>query len=331
MQPVQRKGLWPKGFLALVLVLLLAGPAGAMAGNNASSASVEYNVPGLGPGAPFSAPLGIYYDAARDECYVADTGNHQVVVCDGNGIPVYHFQYPVNRDGEPAEGEPRSLAVDDRGRVFVVDNRVPELSVLDPKGRVLGTIAAPRDDCGKPHGFDHVARGPGNLIYASISCSPRLVAVINGALEIARVIRLDAPGGKQACITGLAVGSSGDVYITDACAKQMVQVFNSEGGFIRGFGKHNNGFKNFSFAAGIAVMDNGDMWVADAIRGTVSRFSAEGEFISYVQGDGETALTYPSGISTDGSSRLFVLEQGGNRFQCFELTGPSQAAGGAQP
>jgi sugar lactone lactonase YvrE len=246
-------------------------------------------------------------------------------------MPVYHFRYEVVRDGETVEGEPRSIAVDDHGRVFVVDNRVPELSVLDPKGELLGTIAAPEDNCGKPHGFDHVARGPGSLVYASITCSPRLVAVIDGSFEVTRVIRLDSPAEKQACITGLAVGANGNVYVTDACAKEMVQVFDKDGAFLRGFGKHNNGFKNFSFAAGIAVMDNGDMWVADAIRGTVSRFSADGEFISYVQGDDEMALTYPSGISTDGSSRLFVLEQGGNRFQCFELTGPSQTAGGAQP
>jgi hypothetical protein len=110
----------------------------------------------------------------------------------------------------------------------------------------------------------------------------------------------------------------------------MVQVFDGDGHLVREFGKHNHAFRNFSFASGIAVMDNGDMWVSDAVRGTVSRFSPEGEFKAYVGGAGESALVYPSDVATDGSHRLFVLERGGNRFQCFELAAPGQAAGGAQ-
>jgi hypothetical protein len=50
-----------------------------------SKPRVLYQSVGLSPGTHYSRPLGIFYDRNRKECYVADTGNNQIVVCDESG------------------------------------------------------------------------------------------------------------------------------------------------------------------------------------------------------------------------------------------------------
>jgi hypothetical protein len=101
----------------------------------------------------------------------------------------------------------------------------------------------------------------------------------------------------------------------------MVQVYDSHGSYVRGFGRHDSGFENFSFPSGIAVMPDGRLWIVDAIRQVATCFTAEGDFISYIGGKGAQpgAFDYPSDISTDGKDRLFVLEREGDRYQCFQI------------
>jgi len=78
--------------------------------------------------------------------------------------------------------------------------------------------------------------------------------------------------------------------------------------------------ENFSFPAGIEVTPNGDIWIVDTLRQVASHFTIEGEFLAYIggKGSGPGEFEYPSDLTTDGMGRVFVLERGGNRYQCFQ-------------
>lgn len=308
----------------VVLALSAWSPA------RAETAEVVYESIGTAPGARYSRPLGIFHDASRDECYVADTGNHQIVVCDGNGMPVHRFYHHVTKDGDLVLGEPKSVVVDGSGRIFVADALASYLDVLDPLGRRITTIDPPTDGCGAAERFEFLALGPRG-VYATLSCSKRRVAVIAG-LEVVETVALAWTMDEPPCITGIAVDESERIFVTDPCATVMVQVYEADGRFVRGFGKHDSGWENFSYPSGIALMRDGTMWIADTVRQVASMFTPEGKFVAFVggKGSGPGAFEYPSGLATDGESRLFVVERGGERYQCFgvgEVTGEGVSDG----
>ena len=308
-----------------VLVMSFTTPPLSLAVSPA--AEVLHEGTGFSPGTELSRPLGIFFDTNRNECYVADTGNHQIVVYDDRGMPLYRFLHHVTRNGESRLGEPKSVAVDGQGRIFVTDGTAAYLDVLDVMGRPLAQITPPQDACQDPTRFDFVTLGPDDRVYATLSCRENLViAVIGPELAIERTLRLDTAAtatveGIEHCMTGVAIDSSGRIYVTDPCAPLMVQIFDQDGRYLSGFGRHDSGFENFSFPAGIVVMANGDMWVVDTIRQVASCFSRAGEFVAYIggKGDGPGGFNYPTGIAADGNNRVFVLERAGNRYQCFRV------------
>jgi sugar lactone lactonase YvrE len=277
---------------------------------------------------PLSNPLGIFYDNVKKECYVADTGNGQVVVFNDSGMPVYRFPHFVpGRNDEPKAGEPKSLVVDAEGTIYLVDGQAPYIDVLDTRGRTITHIDVPGDNCGQPERFTHVAMGADQSVYAITACKTPRVLVITDR-TIARTVVLRTNETDRACINGLTLDPQGRIYVTNACAELMVQIYSPEGDLVRAFGKHDTGFENFAVPSGLAVTSNGDLWVVDTIRQVISRFDHEGSLLTMIGGKGSQpgAFEYPSAVATDGASLLFVLERQGGRYQCLQINPEGVAA-----
>lgn len=282
---------------------------------------------GVSPGSPFSRPACIFFDRTLNECYVADTGNLRIVVSDVNGMPIHSFYHRITQNGQITVGEPKSIVVSSKGKIFLTDAKVSYIDVLDPLGRSIGQVSSAHEGCGKSARFDFLALGSEDDVYATLSCENHHIAVIGPDLEITRIISLKSLGLERPCISAIAISESGEMVITNPCTETMVQVFDTNGNFLRGFGKHETGIENFSYPIGIALMSNGDIWIVDAIRQIASRFSRDGQFLSYLGGKGVEigAFQYPSGIASDGDKLLFVLERIGQRYQCFQLDGSDQS------
>ncbi len=287
----------------------------------AESIQILYQSIGLSPGSQFADPLGIFFDTTRSECYVADTGNNRVVVFDAEGTPIYSFPHRIAADGNTKPGSPTSLVVDSMGRIYLVDLAVDYIDVLDPRGSRIRKIYPPESG-GKSVRFNRVALGPEDHVYATLANDAHKIAVIDGSLSIAKVISLHASSTERSCVSSIAVDASKNIYVTDPCAPEMVQIYDPSGKLLRSFGGADAGQGNFSLPSGIAVMSNGDIWVVDTIRQIASRFSNSGEFLTYIggRGTGPGAFNFPSALATDGVGRLFVLERAGSRYQCFQLS-----------
>jgi sugar lactone lactonase YvrE len=266
--------------------------------------------------------MGICFDPVKKECYVADTGNGQVVVFNESGMPVYRFyHYVTNAKGKAVLGQPRSIVVDNTGTIFLVDSDAPYLDVMDPRGRSIRHIDVPSDNCGQPERFIGVALAPDQTVRAVTGCVAPRVATIRDGETITGTVTLVLPDMERRCVTGIAVDRDGLIYVADACAPRMVQIYGPDGAFQSAFGGHDTGYENFAFSAGIAVTNNGDLWIADSIRQVVSRFTHEGKLVAMVGGKGSQpgAFEYPSAVATDGESLLFVLERKGHRYQCLQI------------
>ena len=73
-------------------------------------------------------------------------------------------------------------------------------------------------------------------------------------------------------IYGIAVDSSGNVYVTDS-TQASIQKFDSNGAFITKWGSYGTGNGKFSHPTGIAVDSSGNVYVADRFNARIQVFS----------------------------------------------------------
>lgn len=269
---------------------------------------------------PFSGPQGIFYDRKNKEIYICDAGNHQVVICDSTGFPVYRFKHWVERGGRRFLGEPRSVAVNAQGDIFLVDNLSDAIDVLDHRGErqyqiglapLLGLPSA------KPTGL---AMDAEDVLYVGFRHQKSELVALDADLKM--VLRLENREENHQSfgeISGLWVDSN--VYVTDAVAEPCVRVFSKEGEYLLGFGTHEVGWDGFSLPSGVVTTTGGIIWIADTFRQVVKAFSPKGAFMQYIGGFGRApgAMDYPAALAGDGGALIYVMEKAGERIQGFEV------------
>ncbi len=285
---------------------------------------------------PLKNPTGVWCDTEQKEILVADTGNHRVVIFDENGRAKGEFVHSVTRNGDAhrINGEPRRLAVNSKGEIFIVDSLCNYVDVCDYRGRSLRRIFLPLPSEASSGVFPIAEGGKNedvkptaltvdyqdNLYIASAT----RIFIFNASGELQRVIGKRGNGaGEFLAITGLWVDTAGRIYVTDA-QSLGVHVLSSDGEVIVAFGEHEAGLINFSLPIAIATDRRGYIWVADALRHIVSVFERDGKnikFLDYIGAFGVRPgqFAYPSGLGAAWHGRLVVVDRVGGRVQCFEM------------
>ena len=122
-------------------------------------------------------------------------------------------------------------------------------------------------------GFVAMAFGAALLLPASAGAAFSLITSFGGSGE----------GMFTPAVTGLTVGSKGDVYVVDGQSTSRVEEFSAAGAFITKWGTNGEGAGEMNFPVGIAIAaggsDAGDVYVADAGNRRVDEFGPEGKFI----------------------------------------------------
>jgi DNA-binding beta-propeller fold protein YncE len=256
----------------------------------------------------FESPMGICFDPKANEVWVADAKNNLVGAFTPDGVPLFTFR------GEELR-EPSKIAVDPKGRVFVLDNDRSRIKMFSYRGEPLGIAELP----GLPakSSFGAIAiDSDGNLyVGENETCQVRIYGADGKAKARFGECGID-PGQFQA-ITGIAV-TKDLIVVTDAQAVS-VQVFDRRGTFLRGWGKHDLGVQNFSLPQSVAVDSLGRVIAIDTLRHEIKFFDPQGNFLSRWGGLGWRLgqVAYPTGIAIDSSDRLYVVEKGNARVQVF--------------
>jgi streptogramin lyase len=251
-------------------------------------------------------PLSMAVDKAGN-IYISDTDYAHVRKVSTNGIITTvagNGSYGSAGDGGAATaaelGDPRGLAVDSAGNLFISDNYENRIRKVDTNG-IISTVAG---------------NGDANF-YGDGSAATN--AALNGP-------------------TGVAVDSAGNLFIADNLNNRIRKVAangiittiagNGTSGFLGDGGPATNAALKLTEFCGVAVDPAGNLFVADVDNNCIRRISPNG-LISTVSGnvtngfagDGasaaDAALAGPRSVAVDSHGRVFIADSSNNRIREF--------------
>ncbi len=240
---------------------------------------------------------------------------------------------------------PAGLGVDSSGNVYVADTNDDLIREITPGG-VVSTLAGTLTVCGSINGTGPSASfcGPlgvavdssGNIYVADTwnylvreITSGGVVSTLAGSAGVTGATNGTGTGASFFVPTGVAVDSSGNLYIADMDNQLIRKIF--PGGVVTtlagsaGVTGATNGTGTaalFCYPSGVAVDSSGNVYVADSgnnlIReitpgGVVSTLAGSAGVTGATNGTGNGALFYgPSGVAVDSSGNVYVADSGNN-------------------
>ncbi|MEB3196762.1 MAG: NHL repeat-containing protein [Candidatus Sericytochromatia bacterium] len=295
------------------------------------------NIDGSGPFARFEFPWGIAVNASGT-LFVADSQARLIRRISPTGLvtTVAGSGGSTALDGAGLSAqfsEPRGLAVDDSGAVFVADRGSHRIRKMAPDTSVTSVAGS---------GFAGFADGNSKVEQFG---SPTDVAVdASGALYVSEAnrIRILNPDGTLRALAGggpgtndgtgsaaqfalafrIALDSAGNLFVSDANNNRIRKVtpagvVTTLAGSSNGFAEGQGSAARFSSPYGVAVDASGTVYVADRsnyrIRkvspdGLVTTFAGSGSS-THADGQGASAgFSSPSGLAFDASGTLYVAE-----------------------
>ena len=190
--------------------------------------------------------------------------------------------------------DPANLAIGPDGNLYVTDAG-QHVTVISPQGTIL-------------RHWGRYGSGPGQFSF------------------------ITHQAGVQGVVAGIAVGSNRRVYVADS-GNARIEVFTLTGRLLFQFGSFGNGDSQFLFPAYLAVDGNGNLYVSDEQKDTLSKFSPSGAFEWQIAGTSETDLDLSifqlSSSSIDLHGRLLIANDNEHRIVYIDAMGNKVEAFGS--
>ena len=122
---------------------------------------------------------------------------------------------------------------------------------------------------------------------------------------------------------GVAVNERNEIAVTDN-GNNRVQLFGSDGTYLRSFGTKGDKKGEFNFASGIAFdKKNDNIFVTDSINHRIQLFSKQGEYLNEFgeKGSLDHQLHYPHGLSVDSDGNVIVADSDNKVVKIFSPDG----------
>ncbi|XP_022777917.1 E3 ubiquitin-protein ligase TRIM71-like [Stylophora pistillata] len=121
---------------------------------------------------------------------------------------------------------------------------------------------------------------------------------------------------------GVAVNERDEIAVTEM-RNRRVQVFSSDGTYLRSFGSKGDKQGEFDCPAGIAFDKNNNIIVVDGANHRVQLFSEQGEYLSQFGGKGnlDHQLFYPHGVSVENDGNIIIVDSENKLIKMFSPKG----------
>ena len=150
-------------------------------------------------------------------------------------------------------------------------------------------------------------------------------AVIVKPFQVKPVLCVGKRGSGEGMLNnpmGVAVTAEDEIVVAD-CSNHRVQVFDSNGTFLRFFGREGKNAGEFNFTVGVAINKDRNIFVADTNHHRIQIFSWEGRHLGLFGDKGilDSQLTYPWGLSLDSTGNVIVADYGNKLIKIFTPDG----------
>lgn len=211
--------------------------------------------------------------------------------------------------------EPRGLAADRQGNLYVVDSKNNRIQKLAPDGRALLAWGREGNGAGEFKDPCGIAVGPDENVYVADTWNHR-VQKFDPAGAFLLDWREDNPGfwGPR----GIAAAADGTVYVTDTGNKRVL-AFAPDGTRLRSWGKEGIKAGEFIEPVGIAVDGSGNVVVADTGNRRLQFFDPQGTFVREWQVYGWEEFYSEPYIAAAGD-RILITDSFNHRFARYADT-----------
>ena len=272
-----------------------------------------------GPGSgndQFVYPYGVAVDGAGN-VYVADSGNDRIQKFAGDGTFLMAFGWDVvsgNVDtdfeicqsgdtckvGSPGSGDgqfsnPRGVAVDGAGNVYVADTSNNRVQKFDAGGAYLtqwGSGGSGSSQFNYPTGV--AVDGAGN-VYVADSNNHRIQKFDGSGSYLSQWGVNGSGNGQFSYPQAVAADGDGNVYVADS-DNSRIQKFDAGGSYLSKWGSFGSGSGQFQYPTGVAVDGSGNVYVADFYDNRIQKFGPAS--VTLDDGQSHTFPGLPAGDHT---------------------------------
>lgn len=243
-------------------------------------------------------------DVSRAAVFVFDEAAGKLLVWQSASRAI-RFQTPV------------SITPGANGEILVVDAGLGRVIRLDAEGNPVGTIGD--GHFVRPVGIARDAAG-GRIFVADTQGHDIKVFSDDGELLETWGQRGEGPGEFNS--PTYLTWADDRLFVTDTL-NSRVQILDSDGGFIREFGRRGLFVGDLPRPKGVAVADNGVVYVVESYYDHLLVFTDRGELLLPIGGTGSGIGEFylPAGVWTDRRNRVYVADAFNGRIMIFQYLG----------
>ena len=195
--------------------------------------------------------------------------------------------------------EPRGIAIDSNGHVYVADFDNDRIQKLSAAGQPLAQWGTTGDEAGQFRGPRSVALDAQGNLYVADYWGHRVQKISPTGMPLAQWGSYGQRQGQFDHPTAVAVDGRGNVYVAEYWG-QRVQKLSPTGGPLAIWGGRGSQPGQFQWPRGIALDPEGNIYVADGGNDRVQKLNPSGEPIL------TWTVDSPTGVATDAEGNVYV-------------------------
>lgn len=300
-----------------------------------------YSTSGVGFLVPMDFALG-----RNETVYVLNRGVDEITLRISKCTLNHEFIGDIGRYGM-GDGQfvwPMALALDQEENVYVSDENLNRITVMDKDGQFLSKWGEAGSAEGQLDGPSGLAIDTSGNAYVVDSRNHRVQKFTGEGQHLGNWGSEGSGEGQFNKPWGICLDGEGHVYVAD-WKNDRVQKFTAEGKFLAEFKETSEGVGALNRPTGVAVDSDGDVYVADWGNHQVKIYEPDGKFIASLVGDAEQPSPWvqdyidanpdvakarrrtnmevewrfnrPIAVNLDADDRLFVAEAVRHRIQIY--------------
>ncbi len=276
-------------------------------------------------------PRGIAIDSLGN-AYITDAANNRVQKFGKNGNLITQWGRTgirkwTEKDQSGVSEEkgrfyqPRGVAYDPNGHVYVVDAGNNRIQKFDRNGTFLIQWGSPGMGSGKFRNPTEVAVDSKGCVYVVDAGNNRIQKFDSNGTFLTEWGGAGSGDGQFSNPYGVTVDQYRNVYVTDA-GNSRLQIFESDGTFISSLESEGTAKKAIR-PNGVAVDSNGNIYIADTHHKFVKKYDIEKNFVTQWGSYGieDRAFANLSAIAVDSGGNVYAAEADKNSIQQFDGAG----------